>query len=126
MLEQSLRQREEELAALRRDIRATQLKEVQIEKEAYYNEVVRLQDLAESLERELNEEIPQSKRYLRNKADTLQDSLASSVKQLEALTEDNQVLSARLKARPESENHQTAPQVEIGEVPSRRLWALTS
>ena len=99
---------------MRRDIRGTQLKELQIEKETYYSEVVRLQNLAESLETELSEEIPQSKRYLQRRIEALQSSLSGKIRQLEAVKEENRLLRERAKAKPKNDSHQPVPQAEAG------------
>ena len=69
VLERNLRLKEEELSSLRRDIKTTRLKELEVEKEVYYSEVVRLQTVTDRLKSELTGEVPQSKKFLRNKID---------------------------------------------------------
>ena len=57
-LQTALRQKEDELRLLQCDIKSTRLKELELEKDTYYREVIRLQSLAGKMSTELRDEIP--------------------------------------------------------------------
>ena len=65
-LERSMRDKDELISTMERDVRRTRLKEMEREKETYYTEILRLQGLLEHMESEMNKDVPQSKKQLRS------------------------------------------------------------
>ena len=61
------------------------LKELEAEKETYYQEILRLQMIVERLKRELNVQVPQSKKQLHHKLTEMETTL-------EGLTSRNKML----------------------------------
>ena len=94
-LQTALRQKEDELRLLQRDIKSTRLKELELEKDTYYREVIRLQSLAEKMSTDLNDEIPNSRKELKTKVDILNDSLVKMSERLEEMEEENRRLKKR-------------------------------
>ena len=94
-LQTALRRKEDELRLLQRDIKSTRLKELELEKDTYYREVIRLQSLAEKMSTELNDEIPNSRIELKTKVDILNDSLVKMSERLEEVKEENRRLKKR-------------------------------
>ena len=55
------------MSSVRRDIKTSRLKELETEKDVYYSEIIRLQTVTDTLKSEVSGEVPQSKKYMRNK-----------------------------------------------------------
>ena len=74
---------------LQRDIKSTRLKELEMEKDTYYHEVMRLQSLTEKMTTELNDEIPNTKKELKMRVDILNESMVKMRERLEEIDEEN-------------------------------------
>ena len=94
-LQLALRNKEDELRSLQRDLKSTRLKELEVEKETYYKEIVRLQDLIEKMAKELNEEMPESKKTLKLKLNALNEAVIVKSRRLEELEEENEKLKKK-------------------------------
>ena len=94
-LQIALRQKEDELRLLQRDIKSTRLKELEMEKDTYYHEVMRLQSLTEKMTTELNDEIPNTKKELKMRVDILNESMVKMRERLEEIDEENKRLKKR-------------------------------
>jgi chromosome segregation ATPase len=91
-LERSLREKEATITSLRSDIKATRLKEMEIEKETYYEEILRLQRVAEGLQMEMDEQVPMSKKQLHERVTELEKVLGEVVSRYEKVKKDRDKL----------------------------------
>ena len=96
ILERTLRHKEEELLTLKKDLKTSRVKELETEKEVYYNEILRLQGVITNLQLELNTQVPHSKKFLRAKVDQLNSVLVKLKEKMNALTIENTTLKKQL------------------------------
>ena len=118
-LQTALRQKEDELRLLQRDIKSTRLKELELEKDTYYREVIRLQSLAGKMSTELSDEIPNSRKELKTKVDILNNSLVKMSERLEEVKEENRRLKKRQGKRSSLLHGETGERIKgrnMGEI----------
>lgn len=95
-LERSIRDKESVISSLKADIKSTRLKELETEKEVYYEEILRLQKLAEVLQDELNKDVPQSKKQLQSRVNELERQLTDVTAKYKSVRVDREKLLKQL------------------------------
>lgn len=95
-LERSLRDKDSQILTMQSDVRRTRLKEMELEKETYYAEILRLQGLIEHMQSELDKDVPQSKKQLHNMVEERDRTVNELISKCKALRSERDKLTKLL------------------------------
>lgn len=95
-LERSIRDKDSQILALKSDIKTSRLKELEIEKETFIGEILRLREVVEYVLNELDHQVPQSKKHLSARLEETERQVIELRSRYKAVHSERETLLKRL------------------------------